>query len=121
MPGPLIPKDAHWANTPSGWLFDMAMLAALSLLYAGLVRWKIRPNGGLTRCPSRGRSRLLGRLRLADSADSPAGSSSLPAAVEVLSTIHPAGPTQPSNGAALGGVNADVVGKSRRQAHADPR
>ena len=43
----------------------------------------------------RGRARLLGRLRAADSADSPAGSSSLPAAVEVLSTIHPAGPTRP--------------------------
>jgi ABC-type multidrug transport system ATPase subunit len=54
VPGPLTPKDSHWANTPPGWLFDMAMLAALSLLYGGLVRWKIRLNGGLTGCRYRG-------------------------------------------------------------------
>jgi hypothetical protein len=39
----------------------------------------------------------------------------------VLSTIHPDGPTQPSNGAAVGGLHADVVGTSRRHGHADPR
>ncbi|MEN3319017.1 MAG: long-chain acyl-CoA synthetase [Mycobacterium sp.] len=114
VPGPLTPKDSHWANTPPGWLFDMAMLAALSLLYAGLVRWKIRLNGGLTGHRYRGRARLLGRLRAADNAESPGGSSSLPAAVEVLATIHPAGPTQPSSGAALGALHADVFGTTRR-------
>ncbi|HEX9497307.1 MAG TPA: hypothetical protein VF926_02725, partial [Mycobacterium sp.] len=34
--------------------------------------------------------------------------------VEVLATIHPAGPTQPSSGAALGALHADVFGTTRR-------
>jgi len=37
-PRPLSPTDPHWAHTPSGWLFDMAMLVALSLFYAGFDR-----------------------------------------------------------------------------------
>jgi len=114
VPGPLSPKDSHWANTPSSWLVDMAILAALSVLCAGLVRWKIRLNS-LMGHRYRGSARLLRRLRVADSADSPAGSLSLPAAVEVLSTVCSAESTQPSNGAAVGGLDADVFGATRRQ------
>ncbi|MCV7288562.1 FHA domain-containing protein [Mycolicibacterium wolinskyi] len=46
VPGPLTPKDSHWEHTSSTWLFDMAMLAALSVFYVGFVRWKIRLKGG---------------------------------------------------------------------------
>jgi ABC transport system ATP-binding/permease protein len=42
VPGPLTPQDSHWKHTSSGWLFDMAMLAAISIIYLGFVRWKIR-------------------------------------------------------------------------------
>ena len=45
-PRPLSPKDPRWVHTPSAWLFDMAMLAVLSLFYAGFVRWKIRLTHG---------------------------------------------------------------------------
>ncbi|WP_422749257.1 FHA domain-containing protein [Mycobacterium sp. WMMD1722] len=46
VPGPLTPKDAHWEHTSGAWIFDMAMLAALSIGYVGFVRWKIRLKGG---------------------------------------------------------------------------
>jgi ABC-type multidrug transport system ATPase subunit len=42
VPGPLTPKDRWWEHTASSWLFDMAMLAVLSVGYVGFVRWKIR-------------------------------------------------------------------------------
>jgi hypothetical protein len=51
-PRPLSPTDPHWAHTPSGWLFDMAMLVALSLSTPGstassstspVCRWSARP------------------------------------------------------------------------------
>ncbi len=42
VPGPLTPKDRWWEHTASSWLFDMAMLALLSVGYLGFVRWKIR-------------------------------------------------------------------------------
>ncbi|MEI7543982.1 MAG: ATP-binding cassette domain-containing protein [Mycobacteriaceae bacterium] len=42
VPGPLTPKDRWWEHTASSWLFDMAMLALLSLGYLSFVRWKIR-------------------------------------------------------------------------------
>jgi len=42
VPGSLVPEDRFWQHTPKIWLFDMGMLAALSLFYAGFVRWKIR-------------------------------------------------------------------------------
>ncbi len=42
VPGPLTPKDRWWKHTGSSWWFDMAMLAGLSVLYLGMVRWKIR-------------------------------------------------------------------------------
>ncbi|CAN5706735.1 hypothetical protein BH11ACT6_BH11ACT6_17570 [soil metagenome] len=42
VPGPLTPKDAHWEHTRDAWLFDMAMLAAISAFYVGFVRWRIR-------------------------------------------------------------------------------
>ncbi|MUL81185.1 MULTISPECIES: FHA domain-containing protein [unclassified Mycolicibacterium] len=46
VPGPLTPKDAHWEHTTSSWLFDMAMLMALSVFYVSFVRWKIRLKAG---------------------------------------------------------------------------
>ncbi|MBS4728950.1 ATP-binding cassette domain-containing protein [Mycobacterium sp. SM1] len=42
VPGPTSPKDQHWAHKPSAWLFDMAMLAVVSVAYTGIVWWKIR-------------------------------------------------------------------------------
>ena len=41
-----VPKDSHWHHTPSAWLFDMGMLALLSIAYLTFVRWKIRLKGG---------------------------------------------------------------------------
>lgn len=46
VPGPLTPKDSHWEHTSGAFVFDMAMLAALSLAYVGFVRWKIRLKSG---------------------------------------------------------------------------
>ncbi|MGV0635792.1 ATP-binding cassette domain-containing protein [Mycolicibacillus trivialis] len=37
-----IPQDSLWKHSTGTWLFDMAMLVALSVLYSGVVRWKIR-------------------------------------------------------------------------------
>jgi hypothetical protein len=42
VPASLIPQDRLWLHTRQAWLFDMAMLAALSVFYVGFVRWKIR-------------------------------------------------------------------------------
>jgi ABC transport system ATP-binding/permease protein len=42
VPGSLVPEDRFWQHTSKIWLLDMGMLAALSLFYAGFVRWKIR-------------------------------------------------------------------------------
>ncbi|MGB1222612.1 MAG: FHA domain-containing protein [Mycobacterium sp.] len=42
VPGPLTPNDRHWEHTPSAWMFDMAMLVAISVFYLGFVRWRIR-------------------------------------------------------------------------------
>ncbi|MDI3314751.1 MAG: ATP-binding cassette domain-containing protein [Mycobacterium sp.] len=42
VPGPVSPKDQHWAHKPSAWLFDMAMLVVVSVAYTGIVWWKIR-------------------------------------------------------------------------------
>ncbi|MEO6793348.1 MAG: ATP-binding cassette domain-containing protein, partial [Mycobacterium sp.] len=39
---PQIPKDHLWDHTKGIWLFDMGMLALLSVFYTGLVWWKIR-------------------------------------------------------------------------------
>jgi energy-coupling factor transporter ATP-binding protein EcfA2 len=46
VPGPLTPKDSHWRHTPGAWWFDIGMLALISALYLGFVRWKIRLKGG---------------------------------------------------------------------------
>lgn len=43
---PQIPRDSHWKHTPSAWLFDMGMLAFISIFYLGFVRWKIRLKSG---------------------------------------------------------------------------
>ncbi|MDZ4234518.1 MAG: ABC transporter permease, partial [Dietzia sp.] len=42
VPGPLTPKDRHWEHTSGAWLFDMAMLVAISVFYLSFVRWRIR-------------------------------------------------------------------------------
>ena len=42
VPDSLLSQDRFWQHTPKTWLLDMGMLAALSLFYAGFVRWKIR-------------------------------------------------------------------------------
>ncbi|BCO47183.1 MULTISPECIES: FHA domain-containing protein [Mycobacterium] len=46
VPGPLTPKDSHWQHTPARWWFDVGMLALISAVYLGFVRWKIRLKGG---------------------------------------------------------------------------
>jgi ABC-type multidrug transport system ATPase subunit/predicted component of type VI protein secretion system len=42
MPVSMLPQDRFWEHASKIWLFDMGMLAALSLFYACFVRWKIR-------------------------------------------------------------------------------
>ncbi len=42
VPGSLLPKDSHWLHTKSAWVFDMAMLGALTVAYSCIVRWRIR-------------------------------------------------------------------------------
>ncbi|VDM87493.1 ABC transporter ATP-binding/permease protein [Mycobacterium basiliense] len=42
VPGSLSPEDSHWTHSRTVWLFDMAMLAVLSVVYCGIVRWRIR-------------------------------------------------------------------------------
>ncbi len=42
VPGPTDPKNQHWDQKASAWLFDMAMLAVLSIAYTAIVWWKIR-------------------------------------------------------------------------------
>jgi hypothetical protein len=39
---PIMPDDSLWKHTSGAWLFNMAMLAGLSVFYIGFVRWKIR-------------------------------------------------------------------------------
>jgi len=41
-PDPTSAQDMHWNHMPGAWLFDMAMLGVLSLVYGGFVRWKLR-------------------------------------------------------------------------------
>ncbi|WP_407685504.1 FHA domain-containing protein [Mycobacterium sp. HUMS_1102779] len=45
-PGPVTPKDSHWQHTAGAWWFDVAMLFAISMVYLGFVRWRIRLKGG---------------------------------------------------------------------------
>lgn len=40
-----MPDDSLWKHTSGTWLFNMAMLAGLSVFYIGFVRWKIRLKG----------------------------------------------------------------------------
>jgi hypothetical protein len=42
VPDSVLAQDRYWQHTLKIWLLDMGMLAGLSLLYFGLVRWKIR-------------------------------------------------------------------------------
>jgi ABC-type multidrug transport system ATPase subunit len=39
------PKDSHWRHTLQAWIFDIGMLAILSIGYATFVRWKLRLKG----------------------------------------------------------------------------
>jgi ABC-type multidrug transport system ATPase subunit len=39
-----VDLDPHWKHTISAWLFDIAMLGVLALLFAGFVRWRLRLN-----------------------------------------------------------------------------
>src|SRR6185312_16526345 len=39
--GQLVPYDSHWKHTPSVWIFDVAMLAAICIGYTAFVRWRI--------------------------------------------------------------------------------
>jgi ABC transport system ATP-binding/permease protein len=41
-PGPQSPKDGHFKHEAGTWLFDMGMLALLSVAYTVAVRWRIR-------------------------------------------------------------------------------
>jgi ABC-type transport system involved in multi-copper enzyme maturation permease subunit len=41
-PGPQSPHDSHFKHTSDAWLFDMVMLAVLSLFYTGIVWWRMR-------------------------------------------------------------------------------
>ncbi len=40
--GPTDPKDQHFDHKASAWLFDMAMLGLLCVIYSTIVWWKIR-------------------------------------------------------------------------------
>jgi hypothetical protein len=42
VPGTLSPKDSHWRHTPAAWLFDMTMLGVLAVVYAAVVRLRLR-------------------------------------------------------------------------------
>ncbi|MBI2703573.1 MAG: ATP-binding cassette domain-containing protein [Mycobacterium sp.] len=42
VPGSISPEDSHWTHSRPAWLFDMAMLAALSVAYSAVVWWRIR-------------------------------------------------------------------------------
>ncbi|MDT5175027.1 MAG: transport system ATP-binding/permease protein, partial [Mycobacterium sp.] len=42
VPGSLSPEDSHWTHTSGVWLFDMAMLAVLSVVFSAIVWWRIR-------------------------------------------------------------------------------
>jgi hypothetical protein len=41
-----MPDDSLWKHTSGTWLFDMAMLGALSIFYLCFVRFKIRLKSG---------------------------------------------------------------------------
>ncbi len=43
---PSVPQDSHWRHTAGAWWFDMGMLVAISCIYLGFVRWRIRLKGG---------------------------------------------------------------------------
>jgi hypothetical protein len=45
VPPPVTPADTHWKHQPSSWLFDIGLLAVLSVIYSLFVRWRIRLKG----------------------------------------------------------------------------
>jgi hypothetical protein len=38
----VLTKDSHWKHTAAAWSFDILMLIVVSVLYAGLTRWRLR-------------------------------------------------------------------------------
>jgi ABC-type multidrug transport system ATPase subunit len=48
VPGPLLPRDAHWKHDAAAWWFDIGMLLAICVGYTAFVRWRIRLSGHLT-------------------------------------------------------------------------
>ncbi|MBX9641962.1 MAG: ATP-binding cassette domain-containing protein [Mycobacteriaceae bacterium] len=42
VPASVSTEDSHWTHSRPAWLFDMAMLAALSVAYSAVVWWRIR-------------------------------------------------------------------------------
>ncbi len=42
VPASVSSADSHWTHSRPAWLFDMAMLAALSVVYSAAVWWRIR-------------------------------------------------------------------------------
>jgi ABC-type multidrug transport system ATPase subunit len=42
VPGSVNTQDSHWTHSRPAWLFDMAMLATLSVVYSAVVWWRIR-------------------------------------------------------------------------------
>ncbi|HZA08679.1 ATP-binding cassette domain-containing protein, partial [Mycobacterium sp.] len=45
VPPPVQPRDSHWEHASKAWIFDMLMLAVISTVYIGFVRWKVRLKG----------------------------------------------------------------------------
>jgi ABC transport system ATP-binding/permease protein len=42
IPRVFLRQDSHWKHAPDKWLFDMGMLALLSVIYGGIVFWRTR-------------------------------------------------------------------------------
>jgi hypothetical protein len=75
VPGSLLPKDSHWLHTRRAWMFDMATLAALTVVYSVIVRWRIRLSAEKSRArpPVRRLSTTTGRWSRPASRRRPAG------------------------------------------------
>jgi ABC transport system ATP-binding/permease protein len=41
-PGPQSPRDDLFKHTSAAWLFDMGMLAVLSVVYSGILWWRAK-------------------------------------------------------------------------------
>jgi len=63
-PGPQSPRDSHFKHTPGAWLFDMWMLAALSVIYSVIVWWRIRLKRYSRPASTQGRNRPTAAKRI---------------------------------------------------------